>query len=103
MQDQPPNIPTPPQDLQNKGKSKRKRVLTTIGTIVGIVFVLETVSVMIQVLYFKKTGKRFFKMAPIHHHFEMCGWKERKICVVFTLVQLFGGIIGTALLYYGMK
>ena len=44
-----------------------------------------------------------FKMAPIHHHFEMCGWKERKICVVFTLVQLFGGIIGTALLYYGMK
>ena len=70
----------------------------------GIIYVVEMFSDVLQICYFKAThGKRIFKMAPIHHHFEMCGWKERKICVVFTLVQLFGGIIGTALLYYGMK
>ena len=70
----------------------------------GIVYIWDAMTVVIQRAYFKAThGKRIFKMAPIHHHFEMCGWKERKICVVFTLVQLFGGIIGTALLYYGMK
>lgn len=70
----------------------------------GIIYVVEMFSDVLQICYFKAThGKRIFKMAPIHHHFEMCGWKERKICVVFTLIQLFGGIIGTALLYYGMK
>ena len=69
----------------------------------GIIYVVEALSVVLQVISFQTTGKRIFKMSPIHHHFEMCGWKERKICVVFTLVQLFGGIIGTALLYYGMK
>ena len=70
----------------------------------GIIYAVEMFSDVLQICYFKAThGKRIFKMAPIHHHFEMCGWKERKICVVFTLVQLFGGIIGTALLYYGMK
>ena len=72
--------------------------------LIGIIYIVEILSVVLQVTYFKIShGKRIFKMAPIHHHFEMCGWKERKICVVFTLVQLFGGIIGTALLYYGMK
>ena len=77
---------------------------TSASVLVGIVYLCETLSVILQVTYFKLThGKRIFKMSPIHHHFEMCGWKERKICVVFTLVQLFGGIIGTALLYYGMK
>ena len=51
--------------------------------IAGIVFVAETVSVMIQVAYFKKTGKRFFKMAPIHHHFEQLGWSETKVVYSF--------------------
>jgi len=53
--------------------------------LVGIVYILETLSVILQVGYFKLThGKRLFKMSPIHHHFEMCGWKEEKICFVFT-------------------
>jgi len=56
--------------------------------LVGIVYVVETLSVIIQVLYFKKTGKRVFKMAPIHHHFEALGWKETKIVRVFSLVTL---------------
>ena len=54
---------------------------------VGIIYIIETLSDIIQVAYFKMThGKRFFKMAPIHHHFEECGWSENKIVVVFTLV-----------------
>ncbi len=55
---------------------------------VGIIYVVETLSVIIQVVYFKKTGKRVFKMAPIHHHFEALGWKEQKIVVVFTGITL---------------
>lgn len=51
--------------------------------IVGAVFVMETVSVMIQVVYFKKTGKRFFRMAPLHHHFEQLGWSEKKVVLSF--------------------
>ena len=56
--------------------------------LVGIVYIVETLSVILQVGYFKLThGKRLFKMSPIHHHFEMCGWKEEKIVVVFTTVS----------------
>ena len=55
--------------------------------LVGFVYIVETLSVILQVSYFKLThGKRIFKMAPIHHHFEMCGWKEVKIVLVFTAV-----------------
>lgn len=54
--------------------------------IIGIVFLCETLSVILQVASFKLTGKRIFKMSPIHHHFELCGWKETKIVFVFTLV-----------------
>ncbi len=55
---------------------------------VGLVYIVETFSVILQVGYFKLThGKRLFKMSPIHHHFEMCGWKEEKICLVFTAVS----------------
>ncbi len=55
--------------------------------LVGLVYILETMSVILQVGYFKLThGKRLFKMSPIHHHFEMCGWKEVKIVLVFTAV-----------------
>ena len=54
---------------------------------VGIVYIVETMSVILQVGYFKLThGKRLFKMSPIHHHFEMCGWKEEKIVLVFTAI-----------------
>jgi phospho-N-acetylmuramoyl-pentapeptide-transferase len=59
-----------------------------ILVLVGFVYIVETVSDIIQVFYFKAThGKRFFKMAPIHHHFEMCGWKEVKIVLVFSGVS----------------
>ncbi len=68
----------------------------------GIIYVLEMLSDVLQIGYFKAThGKRIFKMAPIHHHFEMCGWKEKKIVVVFSLVNLVGCAVGLALLYYG--
>ena len=54
--------------------------------IVGLIYVVEVVSVMIHVTYFKKTGgKRFFKMAPIHHHFELCGWSETRVVAVFSI------------------
>ena len=56
--------------------------------LVGFVYICETLSVILQVGYFKLThGKRLFKMSPIHHHFEMCGWKEVKIVLVFTAVS----------------
>ena len=56
--------------------------------LVGFVYLMETLSVILQVGYFKLThGKRLFKMSPIHHHFEMCGWKEVKICLVFAAVS----------------
>jgi phospho-N-acetylmuramoyl-pentapeptide-transferase len=58
-----------------------------ILVLVGFVYFMETLSVILQVGYFKLThGKRLFKMSPIHHHFEMCGWKEVKIVLVFTAV-----------------
>ena len=56
--------------------------------LVGIIYIVETLSDIIQVTYFKLThGKRIFKMAPIHHHFEMCGWSETKIVTVFTAIS----------------
>ena len=55
--------------------------------IVGLVYLVEVLSVMIQVTYFKKTGgKRIFKMAPIHHHFELCGWSETRVVAVFSII-----------------
>ena len=62
--------------------------------VIALIPVLETLSVMIQVTYFKKTGKRFFKMAPLHHHFELQGWKESKVVIVFSLVTLILSVIG---------
>ena len=59
-----------------------------IVIIAGIVYVIELLSVVLQVLVYKLTKKRIFKMAPIHHHFEMCGWSEVKIVCVFTLISL---------------
>ena len=55
--------------------------------IVGFIYLVEVASVIIQVTYFKKTGgKRIFKMAPIHHHFELCGWSETRVVAVFSVI-----------------
>ncbi len=55
--------------------------------IIGMIYLVEVLSVIIQVTYFKKTGgKRIFKMAPIHHHFELCGWSETRVVAVFSIV-----------------
>ena len=63
--------------------------------IVGLIYLCESISVIIQVLYFKATGgKRFFKMAPIHHHFELCGWSETKIVFVFYIITALMCLIG---------
>ncbi len=62
--------------------------------IIALVPVLETLSVIIQVTYFKKTGNRVFKMAPLHHHYELSGWKESKVVIVFSAITLVLCIIG---------
>ncbi len=65
--------------------------------IVGLIYVVEVLSVMIQVTYFKAThGKRFFKMAPIHHHFEKCGWSETRVVAVFSIVTALCCLIALA-------
>jgi len=66
--------------------------------IVGGLFVLETVSVMVQVVSFKLTGKRVFKMAPIHHHFEQLGWREPTIVIRFWIVAVILALIGLSTL-----
>lgn len=82
--------------------------------IMGIVYVCETGSVMLQVSYYKITkkiykdkdengktvGRRIFKMTPIHHHFELSGWKENKIVTVFTLVAAIGTLLGIIIMYF---
>ena len=62
--------------------------------LIALIPVLETLSVMIQVTYYKKTGKRIFKMTPIHHHFELSGWSENKIVTIFSLLTLVLCIVG---------
>ena len=62
--------------------------------VIAIIPVLETLSVILQVAYFKKTGNRIFKMAPLHHHFELSGWKENKVVVIFSLVTLVACFVG---------
>lgn len=70
--------------------------------LIGIIYIVEILSVVLQVTYFKIShGKRIFKMAPIHHHFEMCGWNENKICFVFSGVTLLAGVIGVLLAVFG--
>src|SRR5262245_3870732 len=66
--------------------------------IVGLVFVIETMSVVIQVAYFKLTGgKRIFRMSPLHHHYELMGWDEEKITLRFWIVGIIAGLIGVTL------
>jgi phospho-N-acetylmuramoyl-pentapeptide-transferase len=62
--------------------------------IVALVYLIEVLSVMIQVVYFKKTGKRIFKMAPIHHHFELCGWPETKVVSIFSILTAILCLVG---------
>ncbi len=65
----------------------------------GGLFVIETLSVIIQVISFKTTGKRVFKMSPIHHHFELCGWSEKKIVVVFAIMSALLSFLALVLFY----
>lgn len=66
--------------------------------IIALIPVIETISVIMQVVYFKKTGKRIFKMAPLHHHFELSGWNENKVVIIFSLVTLLLCVIGLAII-----
>ncbi len=68
--------------------------------VIGGIFVIETLSVMIQVVFFKLTGKRVFKMAPIHHHFEFLGWQENKVVVRFWIIQAVFASAGFVLYYF---
>ena len=74
--------------------------LPLLLVVAGGVYVIETLSVIIQVASFKLTGKRVFKMSPLHHHFEMCGWSENKI--VFTAVAI-SVVLGAIALIGGIK
>ena len=69
----------------------------------GAVFVIETLSVIIHVTSYKLTGKRVFKMSPIHHHFELCNWSEKKIVVVFSIFSLICSLIAAGIFYLTMK
>ena len=72
--------------------------------LICLIYVIEGMSDVIQIGYYKLSGgKRIFKMAPIHHHFEMSGWKEKKIGVVFSLVNLLGVTAGLAVVWFGLK
>jgi len=68
--------------------------------IIGGIFVLEALSVMIQYGFFKLTKKRVFKMAPIHHHFELSGWEENKVVVRFWIIQFAFAVVGFVLYYF---
>ena len=62
--------------------------------VIGFIYMIEVISVIIQVGYFKSTkGKRFFKMAPIHHHFELCGWSETRTVTVFSIITIILGVL----------
>ena len=70
--------------------------------LVGLVYVIEGLSDVLQIVYYRVSGgKRIFKMAPVHHHFEMCGWSEKKITLVFSAVNILGGVAAAAVMYYG--
>lgn len=68
--------------------------------LLGIVFVIEALSVIAQVISFKLTGKRIFKMSPLHHHFELSGWSERRVTATFSAVSVLASIAFCAIVYY---
>ena len=88
--------------LQSQAKHfSPKRSIPLLLVFCGIIYLVEAASVMIQVLYFKAThGKRIFKMSPIHHHYEMSGWSEDKICLVFSLVTFVFGALSVMSVYF---
>ena len=70
--------------------------------LIGIIYIIEILSVVLQVCYFKAThGRRLFKMSPIHHHLELCGWSEEKICTVFSAVTIICGIAAVLMVHFG--
>jgi len=68
----------------------------------GVIYLIEAFSVMIQVFCYKLTGKRLFKMSPIHHHFELSGYSEIKIVLLFSAVGLVGGILTALCVYFAL-
>jgi phospho-N-acetylmuramoyl-pentapeptide-transferase len=77
--------------------------LPVLLLLIGLVYLCEILSVVMQVSYFKVThGKRLFKMSPIHHHFELCGWGEVKICAVFSAVTIVCGCAAVLLTVFGL-
>ena len=62
--------------------------------VIAIIPVIETISVILQVVFFKATGKRIFKMAPLHHHFELSGWRENQVVMAFSIITLIASIVG---------
>jgi len=70
--------------------------------IIGVIFIAETLSVIIQVISFKTTGKRVFKMSPIHHHFELCGWNEKRIVHTFWITGLVFAFISAVLFCFSI-
>ena len=70
-----------------------------LAVVIGALFVMETLSDVIQVGYFKMTHKRVFKMAPIHHHFELCGWHENTVVVRFWMMEMVCVLVGLVLFY----
>ena len=75
--------------------------LELLVPIMCIVYFMESVSVILQVGYYKKTKKRIFKMAPLHHHFELCGWHETKVVRVFDIITVIMGLIGILSVFIG--
>jgi phospho-N-acetylmuramoyl-pentapeptide-transferase len=72
--------------------------------LIGLIFVIETASVVLQVIYFRMTGgRRLFRMSPIHHHFELAGWDEEKITLRFWIVGILAGLLGVTLFLASIK
>jgi len=72
--------------------------------LIGLIFVIETASVVLQVAYFRATGgRRLFRMSPIHHHFELAGWDEEKITLRFWIVGILAGLLGVTLFLASIK
>ena len=86
-----PQQPVQPQQPAYTASPRKKKggKLALILIPVGIIYIAETGSVILQVTYFKAThGKRLFKMSPLHHHMELCGWSEKKLVAVFSGITL---------------
>ena len=85
-------------------KNRTKLPNIYLGVMIALMYLLEMFSVMLQVTYFKLThGKRIFKMSPIHHHFEMCGWSEMKIVCVFSAFTALCGLAALLLVIFGIR